>query len=294
MDLRTDSVNDILEHYGVKRRSGRYPWGSGKRPYQNSEKSSGTYALTTSLEKEIRKDNIKSFMDFIVSQTFPGYVAISIRDAMRTEKAKKIANDRTDYTEIEGPIEKLKDLRRIDPATSTDYNLKNVNPNKGAMGTEMNCQYCTIAMDMRKRGYDVRARKRPIGDTDQWLKSIYKGVELNHPDPESCKTKDNENYSQRSNRVYNLLCNDIESNGNGSRGYLSMVFRFGGGHAIYWEVENDRVNFYDSQHGTKGTKLDKLFAMADPNGYTWARLDNVNPTSKVTECVISVGKENKR
>lgn len=27
-----------LFHYGVKRRSGRYPWGSGKRPYQGSSK----------------------------------------------------------------------------------------------------------------------------------------------------------------------------------------------------------------------------------------------------------------
>lgn len=28
--------DDILMHYGVKRRSGRYPWGSGKEPYQHS------------------------------------------------------------------------------------------------------------------------------------------------------------------------------------------------------------------------------------------------------------------
>lgn len=27
---------DILMHYGVKRRSGRYPWGSGENPYQRS------------------------------------------------------------------------------------------------------------------------------------------------------------------------------------------------------------------------------------------------------------------
>lgn len=27
---------DILMHYGVKRRSGRYPWGSGENPYQHS------------------------------------------------------------------------------------------------------------------------------------------------------------------------------------------------------------------------------------------------------------------
>ena len=29
-------AEDILMHYGVKRRSGRYPWGSGKNPYQHS------------------------------------------------------------------------------------------------------------------------------------------------------------------------------------------------------------------------------------------------------------------
>lgn len=28
--------NDILIHYGMPRRSGRYPWGSGENPYQHS------------------------------------------------------------------------------------------------------------------------------------------------------------------------------------------------------------------------------------------------------------------
>lgn len=31
-----DLDRDILMHYGVKRRSGRYPWGSGENPYQHS------------------------------------------------------------------------------------------------------------------------------------------------------------------------------------------------------------------------------------------------------------------
>lgn len=29
------SGKDFLEHYGIRRRSGRYPWGSGKDPYQS-------------------------------------------------------------------------------------------------------------------------------------------------------------------------------------------------------------------------------------------------------------------
>ena len=31
------TTDDELMHYGVKRRSGRYPWGSGKDPYQRTE-----------------------------------------------------------------------------------------------------------------------------------------------------------------------------------------------------------------------------------------------------------------
>ncbi len=31
-----ETAKDILMHYGIKRRSGRYPWGSGEHPYQHS------------------------------------------------------------------------------------------------------------------------------------------------------------------------------------------------------------------------------------------------------------------
>ena len=34
--LSLDSDEDSLEHYGMPRRSGRYPWGSGENPYQHS------------------------------------------------------------------------------------------------------------------------------------------------------------------------------------------------------------------------------------------------------------------
>ena len=31
-----DISSDSLEHYGMPRRSGRYPWGSGENPYQRT------------------------------------------------------------------------------------------------------------------------------------------------------------------------------------------------------------------------------------------------------------------
>lgn len=36
MNTGNDIAEDILEHYGMPRRSGRYPWGSGDNPYQRS------------------------------------------------------------------------------------------------------------------------------------------------------------------------------------------------------------------------------------------------------------------
>ena len=36
MNPVVEEMNDILMHYGIKRRSGRYPYGSGEDPYQHS------------------------------------------------------------------------------------------------------------------------------------------------------------------------------------------------------------------------------------------------------------------
>ena len=35
LDLRPKNLDEVLEHYGTKRHSGRYPWGSGEEPYQH-------------------------------------------------------------------------------------------------------------------------------------------------------------------------------------------------------------------------------------------------------------------
>lgn len=35
-EVLDEGSNDILEHYGMPRRSGRYPWGSGENPYQRT------------------------------------------------------------------------------------------------------------------------------------------------------------------------------------------------------------------------------------------------------------------
>lgn len=51
-----DECNDILEHYGTPRHSGRYPYGSGDRPYQRLEGGSSKKAQRA-YNKQVKKLN---------------------------------------------------------------------------------------------------------------------------------------------------------------------------------------------------------------------------------------------
>lgn len=45
-------MEDYIAHYGIKRKSGRYPWGSGKRPYQSGGGPSGSKAVAKPIPKD--------------------------------------------------------------------------------------------------------------------------------------------------------------------------------------------------------------------------------------------------
>ena len=64
------SDEEFLEHYGMPRRSGRYPWGSGEDPYQHSRdfigrveemrKNDATFYLVESHFCNKRQDILRS------------------------------------------------------------------------------------------------------------------------------------------------------------------------------------------------------------------------------------------
>lgn len=62
-------VDDILMHYGVKRRSGRYPWGSGDTPYQRS----GDFL---SRVEQLRQEKI-TYTDPVTGKKYTGDTAIA-------------------------------------------------------------------------------------------------------------------------------------------------------------------------------------------------------------------------
>lgn len=96
--------NDILIHYGIKRRSGRYPWGSGENPYQHSGDFLNRYHEYKKLgmtETEIAKamgtpDNPLTTTDLRV------YVSVANHDRRRDmiNKCKSLRADGLNNSEI--------------------------------------------------------------------------------------------------------------------------------------------------------------------------------------------------
>lgn len=271
---RTD---DDLMHYGVL----GMKWGVRRTPEQLGHR----LKKYTSPGIERAKAEGAYIVKSIIARTVPGAgIVFNMMTIGRASIYAKNNFDKTDYTKKEGPSEKLSQLKKKEVQTDINDDLKQVNPRlPGQKGTVNNCMYCTTAMEMRRRGYDVRARRKAHGLVEDAYNDWFEGVKLEYPKIDRLPKESRKSYV---NRSYDNLCNEIEKCGNGSRGYVGICYeKMGSGHSMYWEVSNGKVTFYDGQ--SKTTKNDKLFALADPSMHSYARLDNLKLKEGITDTVIS-------
>ena len=265
MDIRTDSVDDVLEHYGIKHRSGRYPWGSGDRPYQNSSKHGSDYALNRTYKKAIANEERKQAVRETIN-SLPGLLlgpyGLLMANQTYNNYIKSIHNyDRTDYKTVQDPVEKMDEMDKIPPPPPPlNKNLEAVNPKHDRYGTVNNCQYCVVAADMRERGYDVQARLRNDGgyekDISKWYNNPPKFTHLTVPP----LTKDESNDSRRE-RAYSMMMKHLEKQGEGARGYFGVEFMWGGRarHVLQGRkreskyIQSSKYKRRRNQHASHGT-----------------------------------------
>lgn len=91
--------DSVLMHYGVKRRSGRYPWGSGKEPYQHS---GDLLARVNSLKKEGLSE--KQIAEEIGLSTTDLRMQLRVanheRRALEADRARSLRDDGLSLNEI--------------------------------------------------------------------------------------------------------------------------------------------------------------------------------------------------
>ena len=135
-------AEEILMHYGVARRSGRYPWGSGEDPYQHNRDF-------LSRVDELKKngwtetpENIKKEFGLTTSQyRIEKALATDERRMLDVARAKSLREDGLGYTEIgrkmginESSVRSLLDTKseaRMKAATNTANMLKDLVDKKG-------------------------------------------------------------------------------------------------------------------------------------------------------------------
>lgn len=135
-----------------------------------------------------------------------------------------------------------------------------------------NCASCSLAYELRRRGYDVEA-----GGMVQSSPNIYDLMELY-----SLKESDVgvtggitlENAMDKANDIQKQI---LKKHGNGSRGQLAIYWRQGGAHSVVWECKNGEVIVRDCQTN----KVMSLYEVAsNASEIDYYRTDNIS-TDKI-------------
>ena len=173
----------------------------------------------------------------------------------------------------------LPDLSLKNKPTTLDEDMALVNPNykTNKEKYDQNCGACSIAYELRRRGYDVE-----VVDEDDWheyggrvgdLADCFNGAEIVKMD----SIKEKYGCTGNVSSVAKYVDKDILSHGEGARGNISFVWTQGGGHAIAWEVSNGKVEYRDCQTNQKINLYDYAALASD---VMYMRTDNLQPTKK--------------
>ena len=178
-----------------------------------------------------------------------------------------------------------------------------INPDYGGIGTKMNCRRCTMAYELRRRGYDVMATRTTTGH-GQTLLGMETVLDPKAPAPIASgniatglklkkRVEANPEYLMEMMESGKLWGNNPISDANteagifeslrlqpnGSRGELGVKWAFGGGHSMAYEIVNGKVVIFDTQSGKAYKNVAELKgAFKDIGGISEAgftRLDDI-------------------
>lgn len=246
---------EYLEHHGIKGQK----WGvRNGPPYPLKEGSH------SSAEKKASGLGLSIAVDVATLAAYYGLVtlAANIADKRRTKQY-----DEDHYQNR--TIETLSDVPKIDPKSmSMSEHMKSINPDYPEPGSTENCMFCTTAMAMRMKGYDVSASKCPDGWSNENLKSTWDGYTVEKPKAKNTKA----------------LANYLVSQGDGAYGNLVVYWSLGGGHSLFYHVDNGQVKIYDTQANKERTLDDFNGAVRIPSCEV-VRFDNCEPTEMVLGAV---------
>lgn len=286
---------DEIYHHGIKGQK----WGvKNGPPYPlDSSKSTGS-RLKTNEKQGLSALAVMAIVEFGIPAAILGLTQ-SIR-AVYT-KVHLSSKQKAEYIKNKAKQQKLKDLRNnteVDKETglrlkknknsTMEEDMDAVNFYRGQRfksgRTYTNCAYCTTAYDLRRRGFEVRAKSSDFathelgGVTNEQILSWYKN-------PKKVDFKLPEKYDQWDNKTTaSVIKKELLKQPDGSRGNMCVRWKYGGGHSVAYEIKNKKVIILDTQANQKyeGKEVDKFLNTSTLYRNPWfMRTDNLEPNYKL-------------
>lgn len=287
------TYNEELSHHGIAgqkwghRNGPPYPLDASahskaEKDAMASKSGSSSSGRDVSAGKKFVADNAKSGWSDLDSDTQVALVELGILttalavsaastkiyEAKETKRLTKKLDDMYENREIKT----LADVPKLSKKMSAEESMKVVNPDFPEEGSVQNCMLCTTAMIMREKGYNVKANKIDEGIFEKNLDKAFDG-----PNTKFKKLRLND-----TDQIYDKLAKE----GDGSYGNLTVQFWLGGGHSVFWKVENGEARIYDAQSGEeykRNAAMDEnnMMMYVNPVFTKYNRCDNAEPTEYV-------------
>lgn len=150
---------------------------------------------------------------------------------------KLLVDEKTGFHLKTQNFTQIEDLSKINPGFN---NLRG--------DTKANCAFCTVAYDLRRRGYDVAANKSLIGHSTEDLKRWYPNAKKDGWITRYTIQDYNRKRARPTKTLESELQNKLSKQGDGARGELAVNFKFGWcGHSMAYEVINGTPYILDGQ-----------------------------------------------
>lgn len=175
---------------------------------------------------------------------------VTITSAIHARNKARKAVKASDDARAEAEIDKKTGLRKKKSKEFTEADVKAVNPffDAGDASSTHNCVCCTAALEMRKRGYEVRAKRTTVGYYDNEIKKLYKGAKLSKQIFASGSSEKDANHfaSFNSKQAASITDSILKE---GGRGHMLVTWTGGGGHSVYYMCDKGNLKIYDGQAG---------------------------------------------
>jgi len=298
-----------LKHHGIKGQK----WGvrryqnkdgtltnAGKNRYNDISNSSST------TKKKGLTDKQKKYLKIGATAVGVGLAAYGVYRLKKSGKLDQLVGKGKQY--IEGTVGSTFSKKLSSSSITKD--LKAVNPNfkTGQIGYRMNCGNCSIAYEMRRRGFDTQALSNENGMKVASFGEYFKGLKSES----FCELSDSAKFD-----IINFdKANSMDSKGtllkrkqlvqssiektmlkqypSGSRGTIYVPHIVGGrsaAHFFNWSILDGKVSFTDAQSASDATYLFGLFNNKDKTGIKTIRLDDLEPNYETLNKVIKGSKE---